>query len=565
MTSLAVQVARKARSLHHVQTVRCAVNRARRTGSTAASRVVDPLRRTPATSRLGEVRLVDDRIISGWVSGDPRRGPDEVAVFLNGIRAVRLPLVADPEDEARRVFRFKVRPLLRYARRTDRLTVRYAGETLPFAGTRTAVHRPVAHGHLPTRTLRRRLAGGEIFNSDGHLQQPKNADTDWQSGVLALYAQVREALQDAFGYDAFLIYGSLLGAVRDGGFIGHDTDLDAGYVSSRTNGPDAAHELADVALALIGRGLRVECRVVCLHVYDPTADGVHIDLFHTFFYAGGEALQFPWGVAGTSAYRREQWRGAHEIDFAGTRVLVPSEPETMAEAIYGAGWRVPDPGFSWQHDRTARDSTGRVPPKLNSAVNWVDRWARASVRPESSFAHTCLQRDDLPTTVVDLGCGDGRDSVAFARRGCTVVAVDAAATAIALAASRPDAAGVEFVALDLDDVDGLRRLVDTARNGERRVLFYAHRLFDALFEDTARALLAFVVDIARPGDAVAFASALTAPGDHPLRHRRPVDVAGLQFALAGSGFTTLHAATVDDANDGPVHQLISRRSETEEI
>ena len=45
-----------------------------------------------------------------------------------------------------------------------------------------------------------------------------------------LHARPRRAARE-LGYDVWFVYGSLLGAVREGGYIGHDIDFDAAYVS----------------------------------------------------------------------------------------------------------------------------------------------------------------------------------------------------------------------------------------------------------------------------------------------------------------------------------------------
>ena len=46
------------------------------------------------------------------------------------------------------------------------------------------------------------------------------------------------ALEEA-GVRPFLAYGTLLGAVRQGDFIGHDSDADLGYVSEHDHPVDA--------------------------------------------------------------------------------------------------------------------------------------------------------------------------------------------------------------------------------------------------------------------------------------------------------------------------------------
>ena len=66
-------------------------------------------------------------------------------------------------------------------------------------------------------------------------------------GVLRLLTDLREQCQ----VEAFLNFGALLGAIREGGMLGHDSDIDLAYVSPHTSP-------ADVILESYGieRGLR---------------------------------------------------------------------------------------------------------------------------------------------------------------------------------------------------------------------------------------------------------------------------------------------------------------------
>ena len=57
-----------------------------------------------------------------------------------------------------------------------------------------------------------------------------------------------EALEEA-GVRPFLAYGTLLGAVRQGDFIGHDSDADLGYVSAHDHPVDAVLESFRLAAA----------------------------------------------------------------------------------------------------------------------------------------------------------------------------------------------------------------------------------------------------------------------------------------------------------------------------
>ena len=58
-------------------------------------------------------------------------------------------------------------------------------------------------------------------------------DRDQTAPLLDSTEQVLSALLEA-GVDAFPVYGTLLGAIREQDFIGHDSDVDLGYVSRHT-------------------------------------------------------------------------------------------------------------------------------------------------------------------------------------------------------------------------------------------------------------------------------------------------------------------------------------------
>ena len=64
------------------------------------------------------------------------------------------------------------------------------------------------------------------------------------------------ALQKA-GIDAFPAYGTLLGAVRGGKLIGHDSDADLGYVSEHTHPVDVVRESFRLQRALADMGYRI--------------------------------------------------------------------------------------------------------------------------------------------------------------------------------------------------------------------------------------------------------------------------------------------------------------------
>ena len=183
--------------------------------------------------------------------------------------------MAGPADDRRnsnqqiRTFSFTVRGLWPYVRRGTKITVQVDGKPLP-------IHRP-RHVPLPAHAreahragaAREAQAGLRASRSTAGCSSPSSSTREWQQGVIDLYTRVRAALREELGYDVWFVYGTLLGAVREGDLHRPRHRLRRGVRLSRCRtGPEAAAELADIALALIARGFDVDCHVTALHISD---------------------------------------------------------------------------------------------------------------------------------------------------------------------------------------------------------------------------------------------------------------------------------------------------------
>jgi hypothetical protein len=341
-----------------------------------------------------------------------------------------------------------------------------------------------------------------VFGQKGELQLSKKLDTAWQRDVLAQFDRVRALLRSAHGYEAFFMYGSLLGVVREDGFIGHDLDFDSAYVSTMTDGPAAAAELRDIARTFIEHGYAVGSRLTHLHITDP--GGTRIDLFHLYFDAAG-TLCFPFGVAGTGAITAAEWQGTTEQPFSAGTAVVPVIAQRMVGHIYGADWAQPKPGFMWYLDRTQRAIEGVMPEAMVEDIYWDDFYSRTGFEAPSPFAAAMLARPDLPATVTDLGCGDGRDAMAFAAHGRSVLGLDRSAVGIRRAAERASSGSEpRFEVCDLSDSAALRPLLAAALDAaDGPMLFYLRFVLQSITDETQDGLIATIADLARPGDQLA--------------------------------------------------------------
>src|SRR4051794_14085901 len=220
---------------------------------------------------------------------------------------------------------------------TTRVRVTGDGRTLfdgavAFGGHETPLVLEDRHGH--------RLAVDKM----GHLTRVF-ADTgaDVRRQVVE---GTRQALVDlrADGYDAHLSYGCLLGAVRDGRMIGHDSDADLAYLSAHTSPADVILESYEMERALRRRGWQViRMSGADLKLFHDLADGrkVQIDVFgafhvgDTFYQLGGRSGHLP----------REALTPAGTITLEGVELAAPAQPEAVLDFLYGPHWRVPDPAF----------------------------------------------------------------------------------------------------------------------------------------------------------------------------------------------------------------------------
>jgi choline kinase len=142
------------------------------------------------------------------------------------------------------------------------------------------------------------------------------------------------------GLQPFLLWGSLLGCVRDGGFIVGDRDIDLGVFESD------AHQLPSWRSAMVDRGYDVRIENDSkLSLVHPRHPRLHVDIDVVKPSPGG------WVIINTDAdparifhYRFEKRifagpRAARFVD--GIEVAVPADPEGFLEAVYG-DWTVPE-------------------------------------------------------------------------------------------------------------------------------------------------------------------------------------------------------------------------------
>jgi len=265
----------------------------------------------------------------------------------------------------------------------------------------------------------------------------------------------RKALVDLreAGYDAHLSYGCLLGAVRDGRMIGHDSDADVAYLSPHGSPADVIRESFAMERALRRRGWKVvRMSGADLKLLHPLPDGrdVHIDVFagfhvgDTFYLLGSRSGRLP----------RAALTPTGTVTLEGVELPAPARPEEVLEFLYGADWRAPDPSFrSVDPAQGVHRLDGWFRGFRTDAIAWNElyRGRRAEI-PSAPSAFARWADELLPpgAGIAEIGCGNGRDVTWFFERGRPVRAFDFSGAAVRQTRRR-----LERAAGAIDDVGAL--------------------------------------------------------------------------------------------------------------
>ncbi len=416
----------------------------------------------------------------------------------------------------------------------------------------------------------------EIVNRTG---QPLSLDKSWRRVVtfdtrsaanieplMHAIEVVLDALREA-GIEAFLAYGTLLGAVREGKLLGHDSDADLGYVSHLSHPVDVIRESFRIQRALIALGYRItRYSALAFKVDVEEGDGVvrGLDVFGGFLMDGHLHL-----MGEIREPFEEEWifpLGATTLE--GRTFPAPADPDRLLTATYG-NWRVPDPAFKFAPpDTTVRRLNGWFRGLRVGRARWDRIYSRVLTgMPEASpFVHWVAEREPDMATYVDLGCGRGADVLFVAERGVPALGLDFQARSYRSA--QEQAAGreqlgrlVSFWPFNLLEwrqllvvgaivarrpgprVLAARHLVDTLKPEARQRLWRVARMMLA-GEQGGRFYLEFLARAGPDGYA----------GQHRVRRRKPAMIVA---ELESWGATVVHREVVE-VSDGPASSRVCR-------
>lgn len=144
----------------------------------------------------------------------------------------------------------------------------------------------------------------------------------------------------------------------------------------------------------------------------------------------------------------------------------------------------------------------------SEAAYWAKFYEKHDFNEGSSFFEFINNLPDFPDMVIDIGCGQGRDSFAFALAGKQVYGLDRSDVGIRNASDKASSASLDSLSFDTCDVSNIDELsariaVARERVNGGEVCFYMRFFLHSIPEDTQDALLQTLASQAKPGDVFA--------------------------------------------------------------
>ena len=377
-------------------------------------------------SRAG-VRRVDDDGIALWGLGDRA-----IDVLFDGRRVWSFWLQRDTDWTVPGVCSIGwPGPLKKFLDGHTRLTI------TEHVGGRVLFERELQFGTAERRIEIVGRSGAPIsLDKSGRISP--TFDTRSAADVEPLLRSIRTVIDaiGSAGIEAFVAYGTLLGAVREQRLLGHDSDADLAYVSRSGHPCDVVRESFALQRVISERGFRTyRYSGAAFRVDVVEGDGAvrGLDVFAGFIDDPAEGSAYGgrlylMGEIGAD-YRPEWIYPLTTCTLGGHTFPAPAVPERWLEAAYGPSWAVPDPAFKFTTpERTVRQLTGWFRGTSTNRSAWERAFSgsRGKVPTGEPSLRARRVREVLADggTVIDLGAGRGADSLWLARQGLSVHAYD---------------------------------------------------------------------------------------------------------------------------------------------
>lgn len=401
----------------------------------------------------------------------------------------------------------------------------------------------------------------------GHLDRPfGSSEPAAVASLLDQVAEILAILRDECALPAFLAFGALLGAVREGRLLGHDNDIDLSYLSGHEHPLDVARESYRIQRVMKRHGFGIRrFSTADFKVTFPICDGsvCAVDIFGGFMCEDllhvMPRLRVP--------LRRHDIVPLSKVHLEGRAFPAPADPATFLAAAYGPDWRVPDPAWRPQPNPLTRR---RFDGWTRGLRTHRDPWEHyngsggdPATQDPSAFARWVLERERQPTHIVDVGSGPGRDALWFARSGHRVTALDYTYAAVERGGKAATRHGLPatFEFFNLYELRQVLAVGARLARGAGPPVMYG-RLVPNTLADRGRDALWRLASMALRGGGRLYLEFWTDAGNGPARRPgkpflRPLDLAVTRQEIEAHGGTVEHQ---EPGNE--LEPFLARRSGT---
>lgn len=165
-----------------------------------------------------------------------------------------------------------------------------------------------------------------------------------QNTVMGHMTEMRDKIR-ALGHKPLLMYGTLLGAIREKDFIPHDDDVDLAVVLPISD-PDELSARCEEFIDLLNendiKANRGAAHSPLIHCHRGVVTYDIFILGHV-----GDTIYWPHTALKVVPERADIFLPIKTIEFKGEEFDGPNDPEAVCQARYGDGWHVPNPAFEW--------------------------------------------------------------------------------------------------------------------------------------------------------------------------------------------------------------------------
>jgi len=184
-----------------------------------------------------------------------------------------------------------------------------------------------------------------MTSKEKYGKEPRKMD----QAIANKFLQDLKFVYDKIGLKFFLMYGTLIGAIRDNDFPWHDEDVDVGvfFEDFKQEIFDMANELFKEMGYLICTGPKINKRYTQIHIVNRQYPKYKVDTYMFCLYKGGRC-NYRFTRSGEDYYLDyplKYFKNFKEIDFLGAKYLVPNPPEELLDYMWGQGsWKIPAGG-----------------------------------------------------------------------------------------------------------------------------------------------------------------------------------------------------------------------------